>query len=91
MGYSVTQLWIGSCKVGISSLDAALAEVRQLALTEPEAIIAEILQRVRKSNYIPAAAEPEYGQALFAAYRRSLGEDVPERPGILEVRVYGGD
>lgn len=91
MGYSVTQLWIGSSKVGVANLDAALAEVRALMLTEPEAITAEILQRVRKSNYIPAAAEADYAQALYAAYRRLLGEDVPEQPGGLEVRVYGGD
>jgi hypothetical protein len=46
---------------------------------------------VRKLNYIPSAAEAEYGQALYGAYRRSLGEDVFEEHGVLEVRVYGGD
>lgn len=91
MGYSVTQLWIGSNKVGISDLDPALVEVRQLGLTDPEQITAEILQRIRKSNYIPGAAEANYGRAVLGAYRRLSGEDVPERPGVLEVRVYGGD
>jgi hypothetical protein len=84
-------LWIGANKVGISDLDAALAEVRALGLTDPEHITAEILQRVRKTNYIPSEAEAGYARALLGAYRRSLGEDVPERPGVLEVRVYGGD
>ncbi len=91
MGYSVTQIRIGSNKVGISDLDAALVEVRALALSEPEAITAEILRRVRKSNYIPSAAEAEYGRALYGAYRRLLGEHVPEEHGVLEVRVFGGD
>ncbi len=91
MGYSVTQLWIGKSKVGISDLDPALVEVRELGLTDPEAISAEIIKRIRKSNYIPSAVEPEYARAVLAAYRRLLGENVPEQPGVLEVRVYGGD
>lgn len=91
MGYSVTQLWIGANKVGVSDLDAALAEVRRLGLTDPEQITAEILLRIRKTNYIPGGAEADYTRAVWGAYRRSLGEDAPERPGVLEVRVYGGD
>jgi len=91
MGYSVTQVWVGSSKVGISNLDPVLAEVRGLGLTDPGQITTEIVRRIRKSNYIPEAAEPEYARALYNAYRRSLGENVPERPNVLEVRVYGGD
>jgi len=90
MGYSVTQVWLGSRRVGIVGLDAALAEVRALGLTDAEAITAEILARLRKSNYIPGPSEAEYGRAVYREYRRLLGEDVPEEQGVLEIRVYGG-
>ena len=91
MGYSVTQIWLGSRRVGIVGLDAALKEVSALGLTDAEAVKAEILTRLRKSNYIAGSVEAEYGRAVHREYRRLLGEDVPEEQAVLEIRVYGGD
>jgi hypothetical protein len=91
LGYSLTHIWIGSRKVGLIGLDQVFAEVRTLGLSDFPALTAKIIKRLSKSNYIPAEAEAEYGRALLAAYRRFLGEDVPDDQGVLEVRVYGGD
>ena len=91
MGYHVTQVWIGSRKVGIAGLEEIFADVRAFALTDEESIRAEIIRRVRQANYVPADSEAEYGRALLLAYRRFLGENIPEEQEILEIRVYGGN
>lgn len=89
MGYAIGHIRIGARKVGVVGLENTLKEVGKLDLTEPKQIKTELLTRIRTSNYVPAEAETEYGEALYRAYRRSLGEDVPDEPGVLEIRVYG--
>ena len=91
MSYSLTYVWIGLRKVGLIGLEQIFAEVYALGLDDNQALTAEIIKRLRRSNYIPAEAEAEYCRALLAAYRRFRGEDVSDDQGILEVRVYGGD
>lgn len=91
MGYSVTQVWIGSRKVGIMGLEDIFVQVQKSGLTDIERIQAEILRLVREKNYIPSGAETDYGKALLLAYRRFCGEDIPLDQEVLEIRVYGGD
>jgi len=91
VGYSVTQVWIGSRKVGIMGLEDVFAQVQKSGQTDHGQIQAEILRLVREKNYIPSGAETEYGKALLLAYRRFCGEDIPADQGVLEIRVYGGD
>ena len=91
MAYSVTQVWIGSRKVGILGLEDVFAQVQKSGLTDQTRIEAEILRHVREKNYIPSGAEAEYGRALLLAYRRFCGEDIPADQEVLEIRIYGGD
>jgi len=91
MGYGVTQIWVGSSRIGLTRLEDAFREIQALGITDHKAITAELLARVRRSNYIPAAAEADYGRAMLLAYRRFRGEDIPEENQPLEIRVFGGD
>ena len=91
MGYAITNVRIGARQIGMTGLEECFRTVRELGLTDPERISRELVNNARKSNYIPDSAVPAYAEGLLLAYRRFLGEDVPEEPGPLEIRVYGGD
>ena len=71
--------------VGILHLDEILKEVTELDLADSGAIRKELLMRVKKSNYVPQRAEPEYEAALFHEYQSKLGlvknEPRTEKPG----------
>jgi hypothetical protein len=62
-------------RVGIVDLDNILKEVANLKLTDAKVIRAELLQRVKDSNYIPSSAENEYTTALYQEYLRKTGVD----------------
>jgi small redox-active disulfide protein 2 len=70
-------------------MDEALASVQTLKLTDPDRITSELLERVRKSNYVPATAEKEYGEALYREYRRFLGLPVEDTRAVTEIRILG--
>jgi hypothetical protein len=91
VGYGVTQIWVGSNRVGLIGLEDIFREIHALGITDHQAITAELLARTRRSNYIPVSAEAEYGRAMLLAYRRFLGEDIPDQGQPLEIRVFGGD
>ena len=75
-------------RVGIVNLDVILKEVVDLELTDAEAIKAELLARVKDSNYVAREAESEYSAALFEEYRIKIGE--AERPLHSEMKESGG-
>ena len=91
MGYLIGHIRVGDRKVGIVGLEDTLKAVQQRGLTGRKQIVDALIATVRKSNYIPAAAAHAYGEALHLAYRRFLGEEVPEEQGAPEIRIYGGD
>ncbi len=91
MGYHLTKIRVGDKTVGIADLEPILKEVRELGLTDETAIRETILSRVKDVNYIPSSVEQDYSDALYREYRKSLGEEVADEAGILEIRVYGGD
>lgn len=70
-------------------LKKVFTEVQCLNLSEPEKIMNEIINRTKRSNYIPIEAESEYAEALLLEYRRFLGEQVEEERGVIEIRVLG--
>jgi hypothetical protein len=57
-------------KTGIIGLEDILKEVVELRLTDPAAIKAELLQRVKNDNYVVRRAEAEYKEVLFKEYLR---------------------
>ena len=48
-----------------------------------------LLTRLRGKNYIPAAAQEEYRQALLREFKRALGEPVAEESRGLSIKVLG--
>ncbi len=86
----LTQISMGSMKVGISGLKAAIEEVRELAGRPDEEIAEALLARVRARNYIPMGAVEQYKWALLREFKRALGERVEEeRGGGLSVKILG--
>jgi hypothetical protein len=61
-------------RVGICNLDNILKEVADLKLTDTRTIEAELLNRVKSSNYLASSAENEYATALFQEYNRKRGK-----------------
>jgi hypothetical protein len=91
MGYSISHIRVRSRKIGIVDLEKAFAEVRDSGQADHDEITVRLLELIGKRNYVPSSARAEYGEALLSAYRRFIGEDVPDDQGVLEIRVYGGD
>lgn len=85
----VHQIWVDGRQVGVVDLEAVLAEVHALGIHDNEVLADEIMVRVRRSNYIPAAVETAYRRALWAEYRRFLGEDVEPERTVTEIRILG--
>ncbi|MBC7346909.1 MAG: hypothetical protein H5U00_05555 [Clostridia bacterium] len=59
---------VDGTQVGLIGLDEILAEVRSLGLTDEESIKQELLERVRRRNYVPPGDEPHYRKALWREY-----------------------
>ncbi len=89
MEYNITQIQVGSHRVGMIGLKKVFIEVQSLNLSEPEKIMNEIINRTKRSNYIPIEAESEYAEALLLEYRRFLGEQIEEKRGVIEIRILG--
>ena len=58
-------------QIGIQGLGAILKEVRGMGLAEDEQIAALLLEKVKKSSYVPSSAEPDYKTALLEVYKRT--------------------
>jgi hypothetical protein len=91
MGYTIDYIRVSGRKVGIVGLADVFKGVRDSGETDPGQLQDRLIAFVRQSNYIPQSSEAAYGDALYRAYRRFLGEDVPNDEESLEIRVYGGD
>lgn len=91
MGYAIDYIRVNGRKVGIVGLADAFKAVRDSGETDPSRLQDRLIAFVRRSNYIPESSEAAYGDALYRAYRRLLGEDIPDDEETLEIRVYGGD
>ncbi len=89
MNEDVSQILIGGKKVGVIGLNRIFSEVRELGLTDPVRIMAELLRRAHQSNYIPPPVERDYCDGLYREYRRFIGEDTGDEKGIMEIFVLG--
>jgi small redox-active disulfide protein 2 len=89
MGKDIIQIRIGQRQVGLIGLTEIFKEVQKLDLKGPGVIAAELTRRASKLNYVPPAAQANYGQAILLEYRRFLGEKVEEDHASLEIRVLG--
>ena len=59
-------------ETGIDHLDFIIGNVRQLHLTNDDAIASEIMKRVREFNYVPTKKEARYAEALLLEYRKAV-------------------
>lgn len=85
----LTQITISRFKVGIAGLKAAIEEVQALGGL-PEAEIAQaLLSRLKSRNYIPAAAQEEYGKAFLREFKKARGEKVKEEQHGLSIKILG--
>ncbi|MGB8220380.1 MAG: NAC family transcription factor [Methanoregula sp.] len=66
--FNTRQLTVAGKQVGITSLDAA---VQARGLDGDAKISAELIRRLRESNYIPPAFVDEYAAAVLAEYKKA--------------------
>jgi hypothetical protein len=78
---------IGAANIGLIGLEQALNTALDGEMQE-EAAVDFIFTAIARGNYVPAAAEPIYREALRAEYRRRQGIQGAD-PEILTIRVLG--
>ena len=64
----VRQVDINGKRVGILSLDAAIAEVEALGMHDDAAIATALMERITAQNYVPEALSCAYAKAVVAEY-----------------------
>ena len=68
---------VDGSRVGIANLDIILREVAELQLIDTNAVKTELLERVKKYNYVASVAAGDYATALFREYEIKLGRVKP--------------
>jgi len=59
-------------ETGIDHLEFIIENVRQLHLTDDDAIANEMMKRVKEFNYVPTKKEARYAEALLLEYRKTV-------------------
>ena len=76
----IRKIPIDGKETGIDRLDWILLDVAALGLTDEEKIADEMVNRVRRFNFIPSRKEAEYRKALLREYRALVAGGVrPEK------------
>ncbi len=88
---SVRQIKVGKHNTGIVGLDNVLKDVAEsMKQSSDKEIVAEMIQRLSKKNYIPSEAYKDYENAFIKAYRKFIGQAIPEDPlEQAEIKVLG--
>lgn len=91
MENKVTQIRVEGRPTGVVGLEFAIKNIVEWAKGKTDGeIIAELLSRVEKRNYIPSSIKLAYGKALLREYKKFIGEKVEEEPLVgLEVVILG--
>jgi len=87
----VSQIKVGSSRVGIIGLNSVLSEVAEsCAAQSDEEIRAELLKRLNQRNYIAESSREKYGQAFLRAFKKFTGRPVEEGDlDGVEIKVLG--
>ena len=87
----VSQIKVGSSRVGIIGLNSVLSEVAESCVTQSdEEIRAELFKRLNQRNYIAESSREKYGQAFFRAFKKFTGRPVEEGDlDGVEIKVLG--
>ena len=75
--------------MGIVGLDEILGKIKNARITDEKILKDQLLQGIKKNNYIPANMEEDYKNALYREYRRFLGETVEEEGTGLVIKILG--
>jgi hypothetical protein len=87
----ITQIRVDKYSVGIVGLKHAMEEIAGgFSVRSDDEVGEELLERLRKRNYIPDSARENYKQAFVREFRRFLGNAVAEdRFEGLEIKLLG--
>lgn len=88
--YSVTQVLIGTHRVGLAGLRGCLQKVNRSDLEDKHAIIDLLMEELSLSNFIPNTRVEEYRTAVWREHLRHRGEDFSEFYSELPVAIRGG-
>ncbi len=80
---------IGGRSIGIIGLKEALEEVAQFKDKSDKEIQEMLLDRLKRTNYIPENAREEYGRAFLREFKKFTGEEVKEEKGPLSIKILG--
>ena len=64
------KLWVAGANVSINNWSKIVEEVRALGLSNDEDLGRELLERVKKNDYVPSSKEKEYRAALLEEFKR---------------------
>lgn len=87
----VTRIKVNRQGIGIVGLKSVLQEMAETYADRPEdEVQTELVERISRSNYVPAAAREDYAKALLQEFNKFLGrpyeEDTAEE---LDIKVLG--
>jgi glutaredoxin len=86
----VVQIKVGKHKVGIVGLNDAMQTMATEFAGADEKAAQELLNRLKKRNYIPDTAQETYKEAFLREFRRFLGlPDAEEDTQGLAVKILG--
>ena len=88
--YTVTQVLVGTYRVGLVGLPSVLRAVDDSGLEDREAIVDFMMEEVGASNFIPDPRVEEYRTAVWREYLRHHGEDFSEFFSKIPVVIRGG-
>jgi len=87
----ISQIRIGNSPVGIMGLWAAMEDMAEEYSDRPDReVVAELLNRLSKKNYIPEKVKENYAKAFLREFKKFLGKPFEEEaPEGLEIKVLG--
>ena len=85
----ITRISLGKFQVGITGLNAAIAELKPLKGRPEEEIAQALFEKLKPHNYMPAAAVEDYRQAFLREFKRAWGEPVEEDRAYPSIKILG--
>ncbi|MDY6838048.1 MAG: thioredoxin family protein [Thermodesulfobacteriota bacterium] len=87
----VTQMRVNQQSVGMIGLKQVMEEMAaEWAHRSEREVRAELMRRVSKKNYVPAASKEAYGKALLREFNKLLGRPYEEETSEgLEIKILG--
>ena len=91
-GNDISQIKVGTDRIGIIGLKQALSELAAMAETMSEEDIKKrLMENLEKKNYISPGARERYEKAFYREFCVFTGKPVEtdQNPGVIEIKVLG--